>query len=209
MSKRKTYRDLKYNPSVRPISAIPIQDIRCFDKLGVSADTSTGESVTKSWIADFDMPDNWGMTYNNVFRPIEKMFMGMLLDEDFSDSNRNVTTYYVSNLRRENKIEIATWIRLLYVAYQDNEFFLMQLFRLLKCFPFEYFSPSSLIIASDAVHHKSDYVKSEALSLLDHWGNSEVLKFLKSHEPPTAPWLRMKYVSIMNSIEHHVAIQKV
>lgn len=130
--------------------------------------------------------------------------------EDFSDSVRNDCTRYLSKLRKggKHKNDINAWVEKLYLTHQDNIAFIIQLFRLMRCFSFQYFYPSSLILANLGVHHVSDHVKSEALSLLDHWGNAEIFDLLKYHEPPETPWLRAKYLSIRESLERYAVIQK-
>ena len=65
-----------------------------------------------------------------------------------------------------------------------------------------------MTLAGLGVHHVSDYVKSEALSLLDHWGNADVFDMLNYQEPPETPWLRMKYFAIRQSLERYVTIQE-
>ena len=94
------------------------------------------------------------------------------------------------------------------ILRNGDEELLIQLFRLLRCFPYEFLAPASLCLAELAVHHQSDFVKSEALSLMDHWGNKEVLRMMKTHEPPLTPWLKMKYYAIIDSLERYVALQE-
>lgn len=148
--------------------------------------------------------------YEYVLQEHEQKFVELLLMEDFSDSVRNDTTYYLSKLRKGNKYkkDINEWILKLYMKHQDNRLFILQLFRMLSCFSYDYFYPTSLCIAGLGVHHESDLVKSEVLSLLDHWGNADVFNLMKYHDPPQTPWLREKYLAVKKSLEEYAAIQK-
>lgn len=189
-----------------------VRDISAFDIVKSEADTSTGVVASKSsvWLTSFIRPKEKDFTYEEFLNQRETEFIELLMQEDFSDSIRNESTFYISKLRRGGryKNEVNLWMEKLYLTHQDNITFLLQLFRLMRCFSFGYFYPSSLSLANMGVHHVSDYVKSEALSLLDHWGNVEVFDLMNYHEPPETPWLRAKYITIRDSLERYAAIQK-
>lgn len=188
---------------------IQVQDISAFEFERSASDTSIGRSSkTSVWLtgdARYRVKD---ITFESVLRQKEREFVELLLAEDFSDSVRNESTIYVSRLRRGHKNDVSLWFQALYQTHQDDDYFIMQLFRLFRCFPYDYFQPSSLTLAGLGVHHTSDFVKSEAISLLDHWGNADVFNLLNYHEPPETPWLKAKYISVRNSLERYAAIQK-
>lgn len=198
----------KYPQSVLRIEALPIMDINSYGQQVKRSDTSIGTSVSQAWITDNKLDAQAQMICSLYIQPQEHNFVEMLMQEDFSDSERNVSTIVLNQLVKRYRDAAQTWILGLYVAKQGDEHFLMQLFRLLRCFPYEFLAPASFILAGNGVHHNSDFVKSEALSLLDHWGNKEVYDMLQNHEPPTTPWLRMKYCAIRESLRSHVAIQE-
>lgn len=150
------------------------------------------------------------LSYENILKEREQEFIDLLLSEDFSDSVRNETTYYLSKLRKgkTHKKDVNEWILKLYMNHLDNQLFILQLFRMFSCFSYDYFYPASLILVGLGVHNESDFVKSEALSLLDHWGNADVFNLMNYHEPPQTPWLREKYLAVKKSLEEYAAIQK-
>lgn len=189
-----------------------IIDISAFDGLKGVVDTSLGEERSKSsvWVSTFKKVSVKEFTYEEVLNKKEREFVELLMQEDFSDSIRNKTTLFVSKLRKgaKHKKEVNEWLQKLYLTHQANPAFIIQLLRMIRCFPYEYFYPSSLFLANQGVHHVSDYVKSEALSLLDHWGNADVFDMLNYHEPPETPWLRMKYMAIRQSLERYAIIHE-
>ncbi len=202
----------KYSLKTVEPEALQIVDVTAFKGVKGVVDASVGETVSKSsvWITSFKKASVKSFTYEEYLKGKETEFVELLLQEDFSESTHNKTTSFVSRLRKGiiYKNEVNVWIEKLYLTHQDNEFFIMQLLRLIRCFPFEYFNPSSVTLAGLGVHHTSDYVKSEALSLLDHWGNAEVFELMKYHEAPETPWLRMKYFAIRQSLEKYAFVQK-
>ena len=201
-------------PQIQLIGSEQLQvvDITQFEGSKTVADTSTGETRSKSsvWLTTFRKVNVTEFTYEELLNKKESEFVELLLVEDFSDSVRNETTNYLSRLRKGviHKNDINAWLERLYVTHQDNLHFIIQLFRLMRCFPYNYFYPSSLTLAGLGVHHESDYVKSEALSLLDHWGNVDVFNLLSYHEPPETPWLKQKYIAVRESLERYAAIQE-
>lgn len=198
----------KYPQSVVRTEALPIMDISSFGRQTTMSDTSTGASVSQAWITD-NVPDPQARVIcSQYIQPQEQGFVEVLMQEDFSDSERNISTYVLNRLAKKYHEAVKIWILDLYTGRQGDELFLMQLFRLLRCFPYEFLAPASFFLAGMGVHHNSDFVKSEALSLLDHWGNKAVYDMLQNHEPPATPWLRMKYCAIRESLRSHVVIQE-
>jgi len=201
-------------PQIKIIGSeqLTVVDIAQFDGSKTIADTSTSEirSKTSVWLTSYRKVNDTEFTYEEFLKQKESDFIELLLVEDFSDSVRNETTNYLSRLRKGviHKNDINAWLQRLYVTHQDNLHFIIQLFRLMRCFPYDYFYPSSLTLAGLGVHHESDYVKSEALSLLDHWGNVDVFNLLSYHEPPETPWLKQKYIAVRESLERYAAIQE-
>lgn len=201
-------------PQIQSIKSEQLQvvDINVFEGPSVVTDTSIGGNQSKSsvWLTSFRKVSIKDLTYEDILNQKESEFVELLLMEDFSDSVRNDTTYYLSRLRKGalHKNDINVWFEKLYMTHQDNCYFIIQLFRLMRCFPYDYFYPTSLTLAGVGVHHESDYVKSEALSLLDHWGNADVFNLLNYHEPPETPWLRQKYLAVKESLERYAAIQE-
>ncbi len=201
-------------PQIKIIGSeqLTVVDIAQFDGSKTIADTSTSEirSKTSVWLTSYRKVNDTEFTYEEFLKQKESDFIELLLVEDFSDSVRNETTNYLSRLRKGviHKNDINAWLQRLYVTHQDNMHFIIQLFRLMRCFPYDYFYPSSLTLAGLGVHHESDYVKSEALSLLDHWGNVDVFNLLSYHEPPETPWLKQKYIAVRESLERYAAIQE-
>ena len=173
-----------------------------------ASDTSTGVAGYQKWITDVHSSEKAKLDYNQHIKPRELQFLSDLLREDFSDSESNFSTESFLFLVRRYKEAMKVWILDLYNLRNGDEELLIQLFRLLRCFPYEFLAPASLCLAGLALHHNSDFVKSEALSLLDHWGNKDVLSILQNHEPPTTPWLRMKYAVVKDSLERYVALQE-
>lgn len=212
-NKYRRYRTLtRYQLQLVEPEPLQIVDISAFEEAKEALDTSVGGERSKSsvWLTSFKKASVKELTYEDNLEQKEEEFVELLMQEDFSDSKRNKTTYYVGRLRKGviYKNEVNSWIEKLYLRHQDNVLFIMQLFRLIRCFSYEYFYPSSLTLAGLGVYHVSDYVKSEALSLLDHWGNADVFDMLNYHEPPETPWLRMKYFAIRQSLERYVTIQE-
>lgn len=201
-------------PQIKIIGSeqLTVVDIAQFDGSKTITDTSTSEirSKTSVWLTSYRKVNDTEFTYEEFLKQKESDFIELLLVEDFSDSVRNETTNYLSRLRKGviHKNDINAWLQRLYVTHQDNLHFIIQLFRLMRCFPYDYFYPSSLTLAGLGVHHESDYVKSEALSLLDHWGNVDVFNLLSYHEPPETPWLKQKYIAVRESLERYAAIQE-
>lgn len=199
---------------LRLVEPKPLQivDISAFKEAKGTLDTSVGEerSKTSVWLTSFKKVSVKALAYEDYLDQREDEFVELLMQEDFSDSMRNKTTYYIGRLRKGviYKNEVSLWLQKLYMRHQDNTTFIIQLFRLIRCFSFEYFNPSSLALAGLGVHHPSDYVKSEALSLLDHWGNADVFKLMNYQEAPETPWLRMKYFAIRQSLERYATIQE-
>lgn len=188
---------------------IQVQDISVFEFEHSASDTSIGRSSkTSVWLtgaSQYQVKDN---AFEVILRQKEREFIELLLAEDFSDSVRNDCTVYISRLHKGHKNDVSLWLQTLYQIHQDDDYFIMQLFRLFRCFPYDYFQPSSLTLVGLGVHHTSDFVKSEAISLLDHWGNADVFKFLNYHEPPETPWLKAKDIAVKKSLEKDAAIQK-
>lgn len=188
---------------------IQVQDISVFEFEHSASDTSTGRSSkTSVWLTGASRYRVKDIAFESVLRQKEREFVELLLAEDFSDSVRNESSIYISRLRRGHKSDVSLWFQTLYQTHQDDDYFLMQLFRLFRCFPYNYFQPSSLTLVGLGVHHTSDFVKSEAISLLDHWGNADVFNLLNYLEPPETPWLKAKYIAVRNSLERYAAIQK-
>lgn len=212
-NKYRRYRTLtRYQLQLVEPEPLQIVDISAFEGAKEAMDTSVGGERSRSsvWLTSFKKASIKELTYEDYLEQKEEEFVELLMQEDFSDFMRNKTTYYVGRLRKGviYKSEVNSWLEKLYLRHQDNVLFIMQLFRLIRCFSYEYFYPSSLTLAGLGVHHVSDYVKSEALSLLDHWGNSEVFGMLNYHEAPETPWLRMKYMAIRQSLERYAAVQE-
>lgn len=210
-NKYRRYRTLtKYQLQLVEPEPLQIVDISAFEGAKDALDTSVGGERSKSsvWLTSFKKVSIKELTYEDNLEKKEDEFVELLMQEDFLDSMRNKTTYYVGRLRKGviYKNEVNSWIEKLYLRHQDNALFIIQLFRLIRCFPYGYFYPSSLTLAGLGVHHVSDYVKSEALSLLDHWGNADVFDMLNYHEPPETPWLRMKYLAIRQSLERYAVV---
>lgn len=191
---------------------LQIFDMSVFKGTKPVADTSTGivRSQSSFWLTSYRKVSESNFTYEEYLNQKEPEFVDLLMQEDFSDSVRNETTIYLSRLRKGtvHKNDVNIWLEKLYLTHQNNSFFIMQLLRMIRCFSFSYFYPSCLTLAGLAVHHESDFVKSEALSLLDHWGNVDVFRYLNYHEPPETPWLRHKYLAIKDSLERYAAIQE-
>lgn len=196
-----------YPRSIRVIRPLAVVDIDTIGQRDAVSDTSIGTSLSQNWISNRrDLKVDW--EYNTYIKPYEMAFFKNLLSDDFSDSDRNDSTATFYRYVRQYKDAVQNWIVNIYNLRNDDEELLLQLFRLLRCFPYEFLAPASLCLAELAVHHQSDFVKSEALSLMDHWGNKEVLKMMKNHEPPSTPWLKMKYCAIIDSLERYVALQE-
>lgn len=203
---RKIYKR-QYPQSVRFLRPVEVRFVN-FAESHVDIDTSVGYSSSKRWITDNSENGQARFDYERFIRPQELSFVTLLLAEDFSDSVRNDATLFFNGIVRRHREAALLWILDLYNQRQDDEVFLMQLLRLLRCFPYEYLKPASMTLATNAVHHVSDYVKSEALSLLDHWGNRDVLRIMQNHEAPNTPWLRMKYYAIRETLEKYVTLQE-
>lgn len=200
----KTRRYPRISWSLRPLEIVEIGSL---GQLDASSDTSTSVSMSQNWISsNFEQNTEW--EYETYIKPQELTFFRELLCEDFSDSERNYSTATFYRLVKRYKKAVQNWIINIYNMRNGDEELLIQLFRLLRCFPYDFLAPASLCLAGLAVHHQSDYVKSEALSLMDHWGNKEVLRMMQNHEPPSTTWLRMKYYAIKDSIERYVALQE-
>lgn len=200
----KTRRYPRISWSLRPLEIVEIGSL---GQLDASSDTSTSVSMSQNWISsNFEQNTEW--EYETYIKPQELTFFRELLCEDFSDSERNYSTATFYRLVKQYKKAVQNWIINIYNMRNGDEELLIQLFRLLRCFPYDFLAPASLCLAGLAVHHQSDYVKSEALSLMDHWGNKEVLRMMQNHEPPSTTWLRMKYYAIKDSIERYVALQE-
>lgn len=198
----------KYPRSVNKIERLHIIEVGALDKYEPKSDASIGESKSLNWITRADQTPSVQKEYDVFLKPKEIVFIKMLLDADFSSSDRNNSTFMINQLVRGHKDAVQVWILNLFKARQGDEFFLMQLLRLLRCFPYEFLSPASFYMAGMGVHHNSDFVKSEALSLLDHWGNNDVLEMLRNFEPPITPWLSMKYYAIKESLEKNAILQE-
>lgn len=212
-NKYRRYRTLtRYQLQLVEPKQLQIVDISAFEGSKGALDTSVGGERSKSsvWLTSFKKSSIKELAYEDYLEQKEEEFVELLMQEDFSDSIRNRTTYYVGRLRKGiiYKNEVNSWLEKLYLRHQDNVLFIMQLFRLIRCFSYEYFYPSSLTLAGLGVHHSSDYVKSEALSLLDHWGNAVVFELMNYQEPPETPWLRIKYYAIRQSLERYATIQE-
>lgn len=205
---RKSYNIRRYPHFVRKVQPLPIVDMDSIGNREEVFDSSTGESLSQNWITDRGQTPKAQWDYEVFLRPKEEYFIRLLINEDFLDSDRNDSTYFIRDIARRYKDTVQTWILDLFKARQDDEHFLMQLLRLLRCFPYEFLAPASFYLAGMGVHHRSDFVKSEALSLLDHWGNLDVMKMIDNFEPPMTPWLRMKYYAIRESIERYATLQK-
>ncbi len=182
-------------------------DMGNFSLRDAASDSSIGDSVTQSWISK-DLSPHAKWDYETIIRPLELSFFIDLLGEDFSNSERNNSTAAFANLVKHYKEAVQKWIMDIYNMRNADEKLLIQLFRLLRCFPYDFLAPASLCLAALAVHHNSDLVKSEALSLMDHWGNKDVLRIMNNHEAPSTPWLRMKYFAIIESLEKYAALQE-
>ena len=191
-------------PKTLEIKEISNEDVK------VVSDSSIGLSVSKAtvWIENYRHRTVKEENYSLYLQSHESEFVDLLLREDFSDSMRNPSTSFIMKLRKGHQKDVNEWLGNLYVAHQDSDYFIIQMLRLFRCFPYEYFAPASLFMAYQAVYHVSDYVKSEALSLLDHWGNFEVFNMLNYHEPPQTPWLRAKYLTVREALKRYAAIQK-
>ena len=189
---------------------LTVKDIATYGTVKSTTDASIGRgpSMGSVWFTDSMLTRRKDASYCIVLQQFEKEFIELLLIEDFSDSIRNSTTTLLMKLRKGHKSDVNLWLEGLYLTHQSNDYFIMQLFRLISCFPYEFFEPSSLLLAGLGIHHISDFVKSEALSLIDHWGNIEVFDLLQYHEPPETPWLKEKYNSIRKSLELYAAIKK-
>ena len=203
----KKYKQRIYPRSIRTIRPLAVVDINDIGQRVAVSDTSIGASVSQNWISGrLDQKAEW--EYCTYIKPKEMAFFKNLLSEDFSYSERNDSTDLLYKLARQYREAVQFWIVGIYNLRNDDEDLLIQLFRLLRCFPYEFLAPASLCLAELAVHHHSDFVKSEALSLMDHWGNKDVLRMMKNHEPPSTPWLKMKYCAIIDSLERYVALQE-
>ena len=189
---------------------LTVKDIETFETVKSTSDASIGRepSMGSVWFTDSKVIRRKDDSYYIVLQQHEKEFVELLLLEDFSDSIRNSTTTFLMKLWKGHKSDVNQWLEGLYLTHQNNDYFIMQLFRLFSCFPYEFFEPTSLLLAGCGIYHNSDFVKSEALSLIDHWGNIEVFDFLQYHEPPETPWLKEKYNSIRQSLEGYAAIKK-
>lgn len=204
---RKKNKQRIYPRSIRVLSPLAVVDIDTIGQRDAVSDTSLGTSLSQNWVSSRQsQKTEW--EYDVYIKPHEMKFFKELLIEDFSESERNDSTATFYKLVRHYKEAVQSWIINIYNLRNGDEELLIQLFRLLRCFPYEFLAPASLCLAELAVHHQSDFVKSEALSLMDHWGNKEVLRMMKTHEPPLTPWLKMKYCAIIDSLERYVALQE-
>lgn len=204
----KTFKARRYRPYRGRYEPIPIIEIDSLAHREGTSDSSVGDSVSQNWITDKVQSPYARWNYELFIRPQEPYFVGLLLKEDFSVSDHNLSTNFIWHITKKYKESVQIWILDLFKARQGDAFFLMQLLRLLRCFPYEMFAPASFYIAGLGVHHNSDFVKSEALSLLSHWGNKDVLDMLRNFEPPFTPWLQIKYIAIRESLERYVALQE-
>lgn len=198
----------KYPRYVKEIGEIPILDIANYGHREATSDSSTGQSISQNWVSEKGISLKAQWDYETFIRPQELRFFRELISEDFSDSERNDSTAFFYGLTRKYKEAVQNWILNIYNLKNGDDELLIQLFRLLRCFPYDFLAPASLCLAELAVHHHSDFVKSEALSLMDHWGNQDVLRMMKNHEPPSTPWLKMKYCAIIDSLERYAALQE-
>lgn len=197
----------RYPRTVTRVEKLPIMEMGNFSLIDAASDSSMGDSMTQSWISkDISPQAQWD--YEMIIRPQELSFFMDLLAEDFSYSERNSSTAVFANLVKHYKEAVQKWIMEIYNLRNTDEKLLIQLFRLLRCFPYDFLAPASLCLAALAVHHNSDFVKSEALSLMDHWGNKDVLRIMNNHEAPSTPWLKMKYFAIIESLERYAALQE-
>lgn len=178
---------------------------------GVDFVVDSGEvSEAKPWVYGVNNISNKEFSfYIATIIPNEKAFIKILVNDDFSDNEPCESVQLVNRLQRSNPLAVKDWMLQLFFTFQDNEDVIIQLLRLLQCFPVEKLYPASLAMAAVSLHHRSDYVKSEALSMLDHWGrHPEVLNFINNQEPPEAAWLKIKYESIKKALNKYVAIQE-
>lgn len=186
---------------IRRFTIAPIEEV-ISDSVNVTVDDAD-KIAEGSWFYRVnykvgDIPFYCG----EISKPQEKEFVNLLISEDFTDYEINDAANYVYSLQKKAPSAVKDWLLDLFFTFQDNEQVLLQLLRLLQCFPMEKLYPASLAIAGLGLRHNSDYVKSESLSMLDHWGrHPKVLKLIKNQDPPEAEWLKMKYIAIINALE--------
>jgi len=198
------YKKRKYPHSVRKVQSLPLLDVESYERYESTNDTSMGLSVSKSWITDNDNSPQKERYHSKCLQPHEQRFIRMILEEDFYESERNNCALFFEYLVKNYKEIAVVWLLQLFIDHQGEEFFLIQLLRLVRCFSYEFIKPASFCLLEMGLHHNSDFVKSEALSLIDHWNNPEVLSMLKNFEPPITPWLQMKYYVIRELLERYV-----
>jgi hypothetical protein len=174
------------------------------------ATDSSVEAEANAWVYEVNKVHNKEFVfYIDFIIPREKDFIKLLVNDDFSDNEPSESAQMLYRLQRKSPTAVKDWMLQLFFTFQDNEDILLQMLRLLQCFPIEKLYPASLAMAAVSLHHRSDYVKSEALSMLDHWGrHPAVLKFINNQEPPEAGWLRIKFESIKKALNKNVAIQE-
>ena len=210
MSKKKKSRQYPSFWSVKPKrSVLQVTLIENVDTENIDVVTDNSEaSESNAWVYRVNNTSNKEFAFFvDTIAPREKDFIRLLINDDFSDYEPGESAQLVFKLQRKSPSAVKDWMLQLFFTFQDNEGVLLQMLRLLQCFPMEKLYPASLAMAAVSLHHRSDYVKSEALSMLDHWGrHPEVIKFINNQEPPETAWLKIKYESIKNALNKNVAI---
>lgn len=137
-------------------------------------------------------------------------FLNLIESVQFEAGENNSATEEMAVLLEQNHDATLALLQEYFVEAMENsilnEVLMVKILRMLGDYSYEELRPYSQAIALMAYSIKSVRVKSATFNLFGHWGNRESLNMLRKYETPNEPWLKMKYESLINSLEERCAM---
>ena len=123
----------------------------------------------------------------------------------FVSGKDNQATDMLSKLLAENKDATLSLLEEYFINSMSeanmDESLLVKLLSMLNDYEYRDLFPVSQTIALCALNVQSVKVKSTSFNLFGHWGNREALNLLTKYDEPKEPWLKMKYNTLLQSLE--------
>lgn len=131
-----------------------------------------------------------------------KNFLSVINDSIFEYGFTNkADDYLIEQFTRIGPF-VRDWLSEIYVENINNEANLIGLLRVISHLPFGIVYPAGVIIATNAISHKSNAVKESGIRAFENWEDKKCLDLLKNTEI-SDPWLKKYLESVVKSIEEN------
>lgn len=116
-------------------------------------------------------------------------FVALIFDSIFEYGYTNQADKFLLNQFNLIGPYAGSWLGELYIEYINNEEFIVRLLMTLSHLPYEVVGSEGVLIAANALNHKSDIVKENGIRAFENWENQEYIELLKNMELHTE-WIK-------------------